>query len=102
MPQPVSTPVPQAVGRSDLPSRYDPVSSLASPVSDLQGAHEMQAHLQRTFMSIRSNLESSMDAMMRKMEDTAVRIEDVERSLAEISSLTHLDDLPDLPPLPAP
>ena len=33
----------------------------------------MLAYLQRTFLNIRASLESSMDAMMRKMEDTSVR-----------------------------
>merc|ERR1719146_477091 len=92
-------------GQSMQPAPAQPVGrplSIDTPAADLAGAHEMQAHLQRTFMGIRNNLESSMDAMMRKMEDTAVRIEDVEKSLAEISALTHVDDFPELPPLPAP
>merc|ERR1719253_2461126 len=72
-----------------------------SPAADLQGAHEMAMHLQKTFANIRNNIEGSVDTVTRKMEDTAARIDDVEKSLAEISALTHFDDMPEFAPLPA-
>merc|ERR1712216_258792 len=73
-----------------------------SPAADLAGAQEMAMHLQKTFSNIRNNIEGSVEHVMHKMQDTATRIEDVEKSLAEISALTHFDALPDLAPLSLP